>query len=329
MAKKNMKAPKSITVDLFESISNVIDVKGNIDPAFVNHMDILSAFTTESFYILDIRKRQICYVSPYTQNLCGYPVKEILDAGFNFYSKVVHHTDQLLMKTIHKALLRYCKRNGEQRAEIDYFSCTFRLQWKYDRHAQPISFVIYHRVKPVWDKDGELRYFLCSAGDTVLKEGFLRLYYRNSMKYEAYNFTSGQWEQSEIKPLSDREKMILILARHGISRKEIAGLMCVGVKTLQNQMTTLFAKLGVKTILQAIVLVSNRRMLFGTKPAIIKPLPTAGASPRHPRHVLTPDELQHIQQALDRGQSIRHVARQADVAESAIRYLIAHGKLHK
>ncbi|MDR2920241.1 MAG: LuxR C-terminal-related transcriptional regulator [Tannerella sp.] len=305
--------------------------QGNMmDPVLADHIKILSSFTTECFYILDVQQKQFSYISPYTKQLCGYSVEQILNMGYSFYSKIVHPEDLPLVENMYRELVLYCKKNEEKREEISYFSCTFRLQWQYDCKAKPVTYMVYHRVKPLWYEAG-LCYLLCASGSTVLKEsGYLRVYYKDNMKYEGYNFTAQRWEPGAIKPLNEREKVILVLARRGKSRKEIAEHLCIGYKTLQNQLTVIFAKLKVQTMLQAVVLASNHHLILDMEQAVPDSESLSGEAPlQRRRRLLTPDDLQYIQQALDQGQSILQTAMQVGVVESAIRYLIKQGKIHK
>jgi hypothetical protein len=116
---------------------------------FIGYFDLFSSITTESIYVLDIPRKQFVYIKPDDLFLCGYPVEDALREGFEFYSKIVYPEDLSLWVNICKAILRYLKDFEGKRDEIDYFSCTFRLQRNYSSLVPPLPQMVYHRMKPI------------------------------------------------------------------------------------------------------------------------------------------------------------------------------------
>ncbi|MDR1201932.1 MAG: PAS domain-containing protein [Tannerellaceae bacterium] len=94
----------------------------------IRYFDIISSITAESFYVLDIRKKQFCYIKPDDLFLCGHSVEDVLKSGYDFYSKIIYPDDLSLWSDMDKAIWRYLKNDEEKWDNIDYFSCTFRLQ---------------------------------------------------------------------------------------------------------------------------------------------------------------------------------------------------------
>jgi DNA-binding NarL/FixJ family response regulator len=82
------------------------------------------------------------------------------------------------------------------------------------------------------------------------------------LTYREYNFTSRQWKQITIEPLTERDRAILMLARQGRRGCDIARDLHIGYGTLRQLTTSLYAKLGVKTMQEAIIFASNRCMIF-------------------------------------------------------------------
>ncbi|MDR1223235.1 MAG: helix-turn-helix transcriptional regulator [Tannerella sp.] len=68
---------------------------------------------------------------------------------------------------------------------------------------------------------------------------------------------------------------MLVWAQQGLSLKETADKMNVANKTIENIRRTLFEKLGVNTIEQAIQYASNRRLIYHSPPVHSKTAPKA------------------------------------------------------
>jgi DNA-binding CsgD family transcriptional regulator len=254
---------KTIGDRFFEYAQGEPTVLGEYISAFIRYFDMFSSIATESFYVLDIPQKQFCYVKSDDFFLCGYSVGDVLRQGYDFYSKIIHPEDLSLWTTMREVVLRYLNNYEEKWDETDYFSCTFRLQRKYSLPLPcPLPQMVYHRMKPVW-ADNELRYLICSVGGSTVKEaGHLYMYSKNGWTYEAYDFRTTRWKRKIKESLTEREKMILMLAREGKSSVEIAGDLCKGQNTIRNQIKALFAKLNVHSMQEAIEFAYYHRMIY-------------------------------------------------------------------
>ena len=257
-----MKPAKSITSDFFDFFTS-IQITEKVDPAFARYLDIISSITVESLYVLNVQQGQISYVSPHADSfLCGYPVEEALCLGYDFYKEIIYPADLTGWKNAHKAILQYIKDYKDIRHEIDYFSCTFRLQRKYSFHSKSLPQMIFQRMKPVWEDD-KLRYLICSVGSSTAKEaGNLRMYNKDGLTYKEYSFVSRRWKQIELAPLTEQERAILMLAQQGKNTIAIADDLIKAISTVGNQIKPLFSKLNVHSIIEAIDNASIHRMMY-------------------------------------------------------------------
>jgi len=224
---------------------------------------MFSSIAAESLYVLDVPRKQFCYVNPDDLLLCGFSVEDALRLGFEFYVKIVYPEDSSLLEDIRKAVFQYLTDFEEKRDEIDYFFCTFRLQRNYSFPTpHPLPQMVYHRMKHVWEDD-ELRYLICSVGSSTIKEaGNLRMHNKDGLTYEQYNFTTKRWKQKTKEPLTEREKAILMLAQQGKSSREIANDLCKGQNTIRNQIKPLFSKLKVHSMQEAIEVARYHCMIY-------------------------------------------------------------------
>jgi DNA-binding CsgD family transcriptional regulator len=268
--------------------------------------------------VLDISQKQICYIKPDDLFLCGFSVEDAQRQGYDFYSKIVYPEDLSLWTTMRKAVLQYLKDFEEKRDDIDYFSCTFRLQRKYSFLTRPLSQMIYHRMKPIWEEN-ELRYLLCSAGSSTVKEaGNLYLNNKNGRTYETYQFATKRWKRKTKETLTERERAILILAGQGKNCKEIANVLCKSQNTIHNQIKALFSKLDVHSIQEVVEFACYHRLIYPRQD--IKHQSTLSHKKNDESSV--EDLLQRVQQHLANNISVRKAARLENVAESTVRYWI-------
>jgi len=235
--------------------------KKQLDAAFIRHLDLMASITTESIYVLDVVQEQFCYISPHAPFLCGHPAEEAMSSGYDFFRKIIYPEDLPLWQNMYDAILRY---DGDQ-SKVDFFCCTFRLQQRYSFLEDPLPQMVFQRMKPIREDD-ELRYLLCSvSGSVVKKAGNLCLYHNDGLTFEEYQILSSRWMQSTIRRLTGREKAILMLAQQGKIAKEIADLLGSTYKTVDKQITGMYEKLNVHSMLGAYTYASNRFMLRGKK----------------------------------------------------------------
>jgi DNA-binding CsgD family transcriptional regulator len=310
----------------FEYAQEKPAVSGKHTSVPIRYFDLFSSIATESFHVLDILQKQFYYVKPDDLFLCGYSAEEALKQGYDFYSKIIYPKDLSLWTDMRKAVLRYFEDFEEKRNEIDYFSCTLRLQRKYSFLTRPLPQMIYHRMKPVWE-DNELRSLICSVESSIDREaGNLCMYNKDGLTYEEYGFKTGRWKRKTKKLLTERERAILMLAGQGKSSKEIANDLCKGKNTIQNQIKALFAKLNVHSMQEAIEFAGHHRMIYSKQNMELQPV----EAPRKRKRVLiTEDMLRRTQQHLDDGKSIRQAARLEGITEGAVRYEMKAGWLKK
>lgn len=145
---------------------------------------------------------------------------------------------------------------------INYFSFFLRLKNPLMKTSNNGCLTFYVKLKPLWG-DNQLQYGigLLSASVIHVKENHLFVYYKN-MDYSYYSFQTNQWKHYTYSPLSKRQKEVLIWAQQGLSLKETASKMNISAKTIENIRKTIFEKLGVNTIEQAIQYASNRRLIY-------------------------------------------------------------------
>jgi DNA-binding NarL/FixJ family response regulator len=111
--------------------------------------------------------------------------------------------------------------------------------------------------------NGSVRMAVCHlSGSVIHKPGNLEIYFSDRKKSNLYSFKKQKWQPQETLLLTNREKDILKLARQGKCNKEIADILHVSEKTIRNIETTLYEKLNVHSMCEAIIYATNHRMIF-------------------------------------------------------------------
>lgn len=227
------------------------------DKCLEQYFESLSFAAPESFYVLDVQQKRICYVKSEDLFLCGFTTENALHLNKDFYSKIIHSDDLPLCIDMYKATLKYIKENEFEQDKISYFSCNFRLLHKYSFSSHYLSLMIYHKMKPFWT-NGVLMYLLCCVeNSTVNNAGNLCLHYKNGNSYKEYNLKTKRWKENIKNVLTEREKVILLLAQQGKNSSEIGNLLCRGHNTIRNQMKNLYLKLKRHSMQEAIEFTRN------------------------------------------------------------------------
>lgn len=235
-----------------------------MEPTFahIQYFEQISSITTENFYVLDVMQKKICYIKSDDLFLCGFSTNDVLRLGYDFYAEVIYSDDLPLWINIYELVLGYLKDIEETQDEIDYFSCTFRLKRTYSFSPKPLLQMVYHRMKPVW-VDNNLRYLVCCIeSSTLVEAGNLCMHYRDGSVYSEYNFITKRWNQKVKESLTERERAILMLAQQGKRSFEIAIDLCKGHNTIRNQIKSLYAKLKVHSMQEAIELARKFCMIY-------------------------------------------------------------------
>jgi len=297
---------------------------------FSIHTDLFSASETESLYVIDVAANGFCYVSQNDLFLCGRSVDEALLEGIDFYKKNIYKDDLHLWMKMFNAILLFLRNFEEKHDEIEYFSCTFRLQKNYSNSTISLPLMVFHRLIPVW-ADNKALYLICSVVESAASQaGNLRMYNKGGLTFEQYNAKTQYWNKKIIEPLTEREKAILLLSKQGKTTKEIANFLNRGFHTIRNQITALYKKLEVNSMLEAIDFTSNHCMIYfkehGEKNSNQLHVETPLKSERVP---ITAELLQRVQQHLDGGKNNREAAKLEGVSEGIIRYWIKNEKLTK
>ena len=98
---------------LSKYVGGKIDIANEQKSISMQRRKVFSSIITDSFYVLDIVQKQFIYIKPDDLFLCGHSVKEAMELGYDFFSRVIHPEDcgKFSWRICHKKC-NLCKKTG-------------------------------------------------------------------------------------------------------------------------------------------------------------------------------------------------------------------------
>jgi DNA-binding CsgD family transcriptional regulator len=257
---------QNITSKFFEGIGeDNISMDESADFSYLSGIEDLSGLLTGSVFVMDFQKRCLPVVSHRDIFLCGHPFEHAAQSSYDFFLETVHEKDLPILIKIHQAILKSEYIIDEKQFQIKYFYFTVRNKNFFRLHDRQHYTMICYRMKPVFI-NRKIRYGICSLTISGMSDpGNLRVYFNDTEKFDKYSLSNDNWETLEIPHLDEYDKMILRLAKHGLTNKQIAEEIGLSYERLRHRNSELCQKLGVKNMKQAIVVASNHLMLFDSR----------------------------------------------------------------
>lgn len=213
--------------------------------------------TYQCVYIIDFHKNNFLYVSNNIERLCGLDVQEIKNLGYVFYADHLPSEDyEMILKINNGALKLFETFPIEKRTE---YTISYDFHIEKGRHKRLIN----HRVTPLaLTKSGKLWLLLCTlnlasgtkSGNVIMKKVGSPVFYE-------YCFRSHKWLEKEEILLTETERKILSLSAQGYTMNDIADIICKSIDTVKAYKRSMFQKMGVKNIVEALMCAQNHQLI--------------------------------------------------------------------
>ena len=183
--------------------------------------------------------------------------QQVKDFGYRFYIDYVPEDDlQMLLEINEKGfdLFETIPLNERQDYTISY---NFHI--KRGKRKRLIN----HKITPlVLTKDGKMWLGMCTislaagnkAGNVIMKKPGADTFYEYSLDYH-------KWEKKDEIVLSETEKEVLSLSTQGYTMNDIANNICRSVDTVKACKRSIFQKMDVKNIAEAVTYAQNHQLI--------------------------------------------------------------------
>ena len=314
---------KDVISQFFGSLPIILETGSDTDVRVEHYLELLNTLSDafdETVYVVDFKQQCFRFVSGKGIFLCGHSSDEVLRLGYEFYPKVIHPKDYQLVARIHQVVLNYFSQPDLPLCDLAYMVFDFRLCEYKGR--------VSHKVMPLLVVNNQVLMAICIASRSASKKSGNLFAYCNGKEdvcYQ-YSFDDDLWKQEPMIKLTPNEWDILNVAKQELTGEEIADIFGASHQDLRNTLTSIYRKLKVRTRKQAEIFANNHRLTIEPDQNRNRKKPIERPDGKKKRRTMTPEKLQRIQEALNKGESNRSIAKQEEVTEFMIRYAKKKGK---
>lgn len=225
----------------------------------IEDIDAFARTTYKSVYVIDYYRQNFPYVSDNPLFLCGMTADEVKELGYNFYINQVTPEDLQLLLEINVAGFQFLQEIATEDIRDYTVSYDFHIINKGSNKKRLIN----HQITPLrLTGSGKVWLALCAASiSSSDKSGNITMFQNKSKKYWQYNRESRKWNEMLRPELKDVEKDVLKLSAMGFTMNEIADEVNRSFDTVKAYRKSLFEKLGVDNISEAINYAMNHRLI--------------------------------------------------------------------
>lgn len=226
------------------------------------YIDSAKAFARVSYkslYIIDYNRMNFLYVSDNPLFLCGENVETVQQEGYDFYYNHVPEEYLEFLTQVNRAGFEFFKGVAVSERSQYTISYNFRITQKESRE----KILINHQITPLkLDSMGNVWLALCLVSLAPTQEvGIAYMTAVNSNSMWQFSLKSGRWKQIDRIVLNEYEKAVVRLANQGLSVGDIANEINRSEDSVKGYRKSLFQKLGVGNISEAIAVATHRRLI--------------------------------------------------------------------
>lgn len=240
-------------------IENVhIDAYANIS-SIIEDIDAFARTTYRSVYIIDYHKQSFLYVSDNPMFLCGMTADEVKELGYNFYINHVPPEDLSLLLEVNSAGFGFYDKIPDIEKRNFTISYDFHIINKDSKKKQLVN----HQITPLRLTDsGKVWLGLCAVSiSSGSNSGNIVMSKDKSKEHWTFNMQSKKWKKMARPELKDIERDVLKLSAMGYTMSDIANEINRSFDTVKSYRKSLYEKLNVQNIAEAISYAKNHRLI--------------------------------------------------------------------
>ena len=211
----------------------------------------------QGVYLLDYTMKNILYMSDNLVRLSGGEVWEFKDFMDSPFIKIVHKSELKILHEINAAFLKQLNTFPiEERTEY-ILSCDFHVIKGHRQH------LVNHRLAPIIiDQNGSVRLALCLVSlSSNEKFGNIIMKKIGTDRFFEYTLQDHKWKERKKATLTSNEREVLMLSVQGYTMHEIAVKLYKSIDTIKTYKRSIFSKMDVKNIAEAIIYAQNHRLI--------------------------------------------------------------------
>ncbi len=215
------------------------DKQNRVD-AFVEKIkEGLIDFPDQFYYIFDVTKGDIVFITPNAEKVLGYPLSQI---NVRFMWEQVHPEDYQVAFDVISETFKYCYAEDVPALEA-FFTINYRL-----KHAKGHYIRLQRHVMIInKDRNGNMLHYLCACEDISAHKLYGRVEFKISGKgVDKFKFDVSPYYPI-VKHYQKRELEILQHLYQGESSLEIAENLCISRNTVDTHRRALLRKSGTKS----------------------------------------------------------------------------------
>lgn len=238
--------------DFFNEINTIKSIPEHYYHSLPQLLEDLSSYSRiiyNSIYLVDYFKRSFAYVSDNPLFLCGHSSDTVKSMGFDFFIRHCPKEDIGRLMEIYRAGFAFLKDIPVNER------CSYSISYDFnmvDCQNEPVF--VNHQLTPYRLTDeGKVWLALCAVSfSTKHSEKRVKIFKMGYKLYWEYHFGEKSWIVRHHPELSSKEKQVITLSAMGHSMEEIARLLGRSVDTVKFYRKSIFDKLGVDNITEAI-----------------------------------------------------------------------------
>ncbi len=213
--------------------------------------------TYQCVYIIDYFKQGFLYVSNNIARLCGGEAEKIKDFGYKFYIDYVPKEDLKMLDEINNKGFKLF--NTLPIGERKNYTISYDFHIMRDKRKRLVN----HKLTPlVLTKDGRIWLAICTISLAATNEpGNVIMKKAGASTYFQYSLYDHKWEECKEIVLTDNEREVLSLSTQGYTMNDIADNICKSVDTVKACKRSIFQKMDVKNIAEALTYAQNHQLI--------------------------------------------------------------------
>lgn len=240
------------------TVENLTKVDKDASHHYLEAIDVFSKTTYQSIYVIDYHDQKFEYVSNSPIFLCGNTVDDVMDLGYEFYTKNVKKSDLDLLIKINDVGFQFYEKLPLEDRKLYTIHYDFHLL---NEHKKEI--LVNHKLTPLFlNEEGKIWKALCIVSlSTNQNAGNIYIQKQNDNTIWNFDLEREVWFKTEKIKLTEREKEILQLYSRSFNMNEIADKLFITQDTVKYHRKKLFEKMDVTNITEALSYAINFKLI--------------------------------------------------------------------